>query len=301
MQTEELATEARNLANFIDSLGFQIPRREPPHKHIGAAVADAVLQIGHHYDKQVRDRILYLRYRYPETATISGFLDALKTVGAQQLLGGWKGEKEHKRVYEHAKFFAGENIETFEDLVEWLGKEENRNKLISGGLGIKDRTADYYRVLVGIPEAVKVDNRVKRFLSDSRINIQGREYKELRAIVQAAAESLGKRPIDLEGAIWNYQAANSKGARMKKSGDEYELKVLLPAKKMEQLKTVSGEVYGDEPANVVKFWIVERLHQLGANHESYAASQSRGVADGEPHADTPKGAKTRSRLRREMV
>lgn len=301
MRTEELESEARKLVDFINSLGLQIPRRAPPHKHIGAIIADAVLQIVHRYNEQVRDRILNLRDQYPETTTTSGFLHALKTVGAQQLLDGWKGEKEHKRLYDHAEFFVDEGVETFENLIGWLRKKKNKSKLISAGLGIKDRTADYYCVLVGLPDAVKVDSRVEEFLSDSGINIREHEYNELRAIVQAAAKRLGKRPIDLEGAIWNYQVGNRKGVKMRKGNDEDELKVLLPLEKMEQLKTVSQKVYGDEPANVAKFWIMERLHQLRISYESYPAPQSRDIASGEPQADIHKGTKTRSKPRREMV
>jgi hypothetical protein len=258
MRTEELESEARKLVDFIKSLDLQIPRREPPHKHIGAIIADAVLQIGHRYNEQVRDRILRLRDQYPQAATTSGFLHAIKTIGAKQLLNGWKGEKEHKRVYDHAKFFKGEGVETFKNLIGWLRKEKNKSKLISKGLGIKDRTADYYRVLVGLPDAVKVDSRVEEFLSDSGINIREHEYKELRAIVQAAAKCLGERPIDLEGAIWNYQIGNRKGVRMSKGNDEDELKVLLSPERMKQLKDAADEC-NQKPETLASIWIIDHL------------------------------------------
>lgn len=201
----ELEAEVKKLVDYIKLIGLQIPARKPPSRHVGAVIADAVLQIGHEYERQVRKPIVRLREEYPEAATISGFLHLLETTGAQELLDGWKGIKEHRRLHDHARFFAGRGIETFEELAAWLQDEKNRDILITAGLGMRDRTADYYRVLVGLPDAVKVDSRVEKFLGDAGIDIRKYEYKELRTMVQLAAKQLGKRPIDLDGAIWNYQ------------------------------------------------------------------------------------------------
>ena len=75
---------------------------------------------------------------------------------------------------------------------------------------------DYYCVLAGLPEAVKVDSRVQKFLSEAGINVRKYEYNELRTIVQLAAKQLGKRPIDLDSGIWRYNSDESlKGERRK--------------------------------------------------------------------------------------
>jgi len=211
----KLATEVKKLVNYIDLLELEIPRRKPSHKHVGAIIADAVLQIGHGYNIQVKNRIARLRKQYPKAATVSGLVQLLKTTGAQKLLNGWKGGKEHKRLYNHANFFNGRGINTFRELRIWLKDEKNRDSLITGGLGIRDRTADYYRVLVGLPDAVKVDTRVENFLKDADIDVRKYDYKELRSIVQLAAKQLGKRPIDLDSAIWNHQGEiSAKGGDM---------------------------------------------------------------------------------------
>ena len=213
----KLKAEAKKLVNYINSLGLEIPRRKPPHKHVGAIIADAVLQIGHEYNKQVKNRIAHLRKRYPKAATISGLVQSLKTTGAQELLNGWKGEKEHKRLYDHANFFNGLGINTFRELRIWLKDEKNRDSLITKGLGIRDRTADYYRVLVGLPDAVKVDSHVEKILTDAGIDAAMYKYEELRTIVQLAAKQLGKRPIDLDSAIWNYQGRQKQDGERGKS------------------------------------------------------------------------------------
>jgi len=107
----ELEVEARKLVNYINSLGLNIPSRKPSHKHVGAIIADAVMQIRHRYETHVAGRIARLRTEYPQAATVSGFLHLLQTVGAQKLLGGWKGQQEHKRLYDHARVFAGKRCQ----------------------------------------------------------------------------------------------------------------------------------------------------------------------------------------------
>jgi hypothetical protein len=201
----QLEFEAKKLVNYINSLGLNIPRRKPSHKHVGAIIADAVMQIGHEYERLVRDRIVRLRKKYRQAATVSGFLHLLQTVGGQELLGGWKGQREHNRLYDHAKFLAGKGIDTFYQLSAWLQEEENRDSLIKAGLGIRDKTADYYCVLVRLPDAVKVDSRVEEFLADADIDVTKYGYKDLRTVVQLAAKLLGVRPVDLDGAMWTYK------------------------------------------------------------------------------------------------
>ena len=218
----ELEAEAKKLVGHINSLRLQILRRKPSHEHIGAIIVDAVLQIGHRYETHVGPRAERLRKNYPEAATISGFLRLLKTVGARKLID-WKGANVQKAIYDHAKFFASEGIETFPDLYKWLGAEENRDRLITelpeiDGIGrIGDKTADYYRVLVRHPDAVKVDSRVEEFLKDADIDVTKYAYKGLRSIVELAAKQLGKRPIDLDGAIWNYQGREKRDGERRKS------------------------------------------------------------------------------------
>jgi hypothetical protein len=201
----QLEFEAKKLVNYINSLGLNIPPRKPSHKHVGAIIADAVMQIGHPYKTHVAGRIERLRVKYPQAATVSGFRHLLQNVGAQELLDGWKGQREHKRLDDHAKFFAGKGINTFRELAVWLQDERNRDSLIKAGVGIRDRTADYYRVLARLPDAVKVDSRVERFLADAGIDVTKYPYKDKRAIVQLAAKQLRERPIDLDSAIWKYQ------------------------------------------------------------------------------------------------
>ncbi len=217
----QLENEAKKLVDKIDSLRLKIPKRKPPQRHVGAIITDAVLQVGHRWKTQVSPRIRDIIVEYPEANTISGLSDLLKTRGAKQILN-WSGEDEMERFRQTVEFFQNEKIETFDDLRKWLKSNVNRDRLITtnarsdkaGIPKIGKATADYYRVLVGVPEAVKVDSRVKTFLI-KKAGVTARKYEELRTIVQIAARYLGKRPIDLDSAIWKYQGkGKDKGAEM---------------------------------------------------------------------------------------
>src|SRR4030042_776028 len=206
-----LQAEAKKLTNYINSLGFNIPLRKPSHKHVGAIIADAVLQGGgHRYKTQVKPRVERMRDKYPVADTLSGLSSLLKSQGARTLLN-WSGKDEQQRFRQTVAFFLKEQINTFDDLRNWLKSEANRYRLITksnrvdkaGIAEISDATADYYRVLVRLPDAVKVDSRVEQFLADAGINTTKYRYKDLRTIVQLAAKQLRRSPLDHAGAIWN--------------------------------------------------------------------------------------------------
>ncbi|MDM7999305.1 MAG: hypothetical protein QUS33_04725 [Dehalococcoidia bacterium] len=209
--------EAQKLVDYVAQIGPQVPVRTPPERHVGAIIADAVLQVGHRWKTHVCPRVQRLKRLYPEADTVPGLSRLIETRGTGELLN-WKGKAEQQVFSMTVAFFHNEGIKTFDDLRKWLKSYINRDRLMTksarkdkaGIPRIADRTADYYRVLVGIPDAVKVDSRVKQFLSDAGIEVKKYDYEDLRAIVQMAAAELGKRPLDLDWAIWNYQEARTK-------------------------------------------------------------------------------------------
>jgi len=208
-----------------------------------------------------------MRNIYPKADTISGLSALLKNKGAQELLD-WYGEDELERFSLTVRFFEKEHIETFDNLRDWL-KPDNRDRLITksslinkaGIPKIANATADYYLVLVGLPDAVKVDTLVQKFLVEAGI-VNKHTYEEKRSIVQLAAKQLEKRPIDLDGAIWNYEEKRNK------EKDEMEqdegLTVPLPKDKIEQLEKVAQREFGVNGTGLARFWIIDRLLNLTA-------------------------------------
>jgi hypothetical protein len=234
----ELEAEAKKLVNYVHSLNdnFKITKAEPL-KHIGAIITDAVLQVGHRWKTHVGPRVERIENSYPEAGTISGLLSLLRSKGAQDLLN-WNGIDAQERFRQTAEFFAREQIETVDDLHKWLQSEDNRDRLVTqsprddkaGIAKIANKTADYYRVLVGLPDAVAIDTYIKEFLTKAHIDTRKYKYEELRTIVQLAAKQMGIRPVDLDQSIWNFQSENKEGGeKMDKDNDtKSRLEVVAP-------------------------------------------------------------------------
>ena len=218
MTEPELQAEAKKLANYIKSLGSSFTiLRATPSKHIGAIIADAVLQVGHQWKAQVEKRVVRIETHYPQADTLSGLSSLLNTVGAEELLD-WKGKDVQERFGLTIRFFASE-IDTVSQLAKWLTSDTNRDRLLTrsqckdraGIARIADKTADYYRVLVGLPDAVAIDSRIKEFLRDADVRGRSR-YDSAQRIVQLAASMVSSvknesiRPVDLDLSIWEYQS-----------------------------------------------------------------------------------------------
>src|ERR1039458_6671775 len=90
---EEL-TYARRIADYADGLGVHHVPVKPrvASDHLGAALADAVLQAGVSYRTVVRTRIDRIHSRFPEAATLSGLITILEQQGAADFLL-WRDRK----------------------------------------------------------------------------------------------------------------------------------------------------------------------------------------------------------------
>ncbi len=211
LKFDELVNQSRKLATYIKGLSnFNFAEPEPllDIPHVGRVIVDAVLQVGHDYEKQVRKRVEKIK-KYNEAGTVSGFLRILKNLGINELLC-WNSPAMEKNLVAVGNFFANRGIETYSKLKEWLKSEDDRDSLLSerSGLGgngtfrVANKTADYFRVLVCHWDAVAVDSNIKAFLENAGITSEY-NYKEMRSIVQLAALEMNLRPIDLDASIYN--------------------------------------------------------------------------------------------------
>lgn len=292
----ELRTEAEKLADYIESLGSSFAiLRATPSKHIGAIIADAVLQVRHRWKTQVEKRVVRIETHYPQAATLSGLSRLLATVGEKELLN-WSGKDEQRRFRQTIEFFSeeevnGQKINTVSQLAGWLALDTNRDRLLTksqrkdraGIPRMADKTADYYRVMVGLPDAVAIDSLITGFLRDAKVRGRSR-YDWARTIVQLAAPVLSAskhediRPVDLDLSIWEYQSKKREGVGAGYAGsgvaavskvkskeeckmNEYNevLEVMLPSEVMKQLQAIASELFGVDKETLARLWIVEKL------------------------------------------
>ena len=294
----ELEEKGKMFAKYLNLLnGFEIVDAETPHKHVGAVIIDGVLQVGKDYEKLVRpavDKIL----KYEEARTVSGFIRLLSENELGRLIN-FKTPKTKYDLLRVANFFANKELDTFAQLYDWLKPEEHRDQLLAmkhdpnGAIfSVADKTADYFRRVVGHWDAVAVDTNTRRLLDRAGIvsmYSHKYEYKEKRTIVQLAALNLKHWPIDLDASIykdsvrnsWRYKSKPNKipqshsdihkrggnmtgeGGEMDKNNKDSMLEVLLPSQKMRHLETVAQEFDVDK-ATLAKIWIIDRLQQYGA-------------------------------------
>jgi hypothetical protein len=195
-------SKARMLCEYIGSLkDFSYVEPEPLHRHMGAIIADAILQSGLNFETVVKPRVQKILNNHPEAATTTGFLKTIEKSGLNALLE-WRDPEKPRRVLEVTKLFAGEGVETPEQLKVWLENGENVAKL-DAVKGVGSKTLDYFRFLSGIPTAA-VDRHLLNFLKKAGVSVIG--YDEAKHVINRAADIMGKDRCCLDQSIWTYMS-----------------------------------------------------------------------------------------------
>src|SRR5579862_9257316 len=161
------SAHVNSLVRLIRSSGIVVrPGNVHSYKHMGATLADAVLQAGLNYNAVVRPRVLRFLQKFPEATTTSKVLDYVHALGAEQLLN-WKDSEKPARFVAVANFFYVRSVETEECLKGWLQKTDTDSQSeLRQVRGIGPKTVDYLKMLVCLP-AVAVDRHIKLFVKQS--------------------------------------------------------------------------------------------------------------------------------------
>lgn len=149
MSTEEAA---QRLVLYIRSLAdFEVWNEiDGNYDHIGATVADAVLQARMRYESHVRPRIRRILEQWPNERTVGALRALLKQVSARGFLN-WGGQDRVERFTIIIDLLHTEGIDSEGDLRSWLMREANLEKLRSIR-GIGPKTVDYFKILVGLTD-----------------------------------------------------------------------------------------------------------------------------------------------------
>ena len=200
---EQLAF-ARRIADHADRLGVRhspVALRVAP-DHLGAVLADAILQAGLNYRTVVRMRVERIRARFPEAATLSGVITFIEREGASDFLL-WDHPVKLTRFVALARFLATQGVETTVDLKHWLRRDSAR-KCLLGVHGIGPKTCDYLCCLVGI-DCIAIDRHVRTFASEAGVTIN--DYEHLKSVVSYSADLLGMPRRDFDAWIWRTVSA----------------------------------------------------------------------------------------------
>lgn len=198
---ESMHSLLRHISNC--QLEFK-PQCHKGYRHIGAVLADAVLQAGLNYTHVVRPRVVSLIDKFPSGNTTSGLIDLIGLHGSSSLLN-WSHPEKPLRLRELTNFFYLEAVETTEDLRLWLHGSKNKARLLKVR-GVGPKTVDYIQSLVGLP-AIAVDRHIRSFAQNAGLGQL--EYNHVKAIMESAADHLKCGRLELDVAIWQFMSGNA--------------------------------------------------------------------------------------------
>lgn len=196
----ERLSRARAIADHAGKLGVlstSVPQRSST-SHVGAALADAVLQSGLNYKTVVKPRVDRIQAHYPEAAILSGVTKIVQQGKAYEFLG-WRHPTKISRFIHIVALLDADGVDCAVDLRRWLDRKDSRDRLL-GLHGIGPKTYDYICCLIGM-DCIAVDRHVKTFAKEAGVSIS--DYEELRGIVCCAADLLGVARRDFDAWIWS--------------------------------------------------------------------------------------------------
>lgn len=193
---ETLAKYVRSLPEFVIYETI-----DGNYNHIGATVADAVLQANNRYATHVKPRVKRILATYPEVRTTTSVLRLSEEISAAEFLS-WRGEDRAERFSRILDLFASENIETEADLRDWLLDPTNLPKLRSIK-GIGPKTVDYFKILVGVSTSA-IDRHLLNFLGLAGLMPCG--YSEAQAVINATADILSVDRAYFDHSIWQFMS-----------------------------------------------------------------------------------------------
>ena len=208
-----IRASAERLVTYVGGLpDFRM--YEGPYDHIGATVADAILQANRHYVSFVTPRVQRIRNRFPSDPTTAAALAILRSTSTIDFLGV-NDPIRAARFEAVLALFTQEGVETEADLREWLVHREGIVK-VQTIVGIGPKTADYFKILVGLPESA-MDRHLFGFLDLAGVTAVG--YRGAQTTINAAADLLGMNRAHFDHSIWQYMSRRAQAARTKRGAN----------------------------------------------------------------------------------
>ena len=194
---------ARRIADHavrVGVLGLCVDSR-PAYQHIGAVLADSVLQAGLNYAKVVKPRIASILRTYPHATTMNILIEVIEQVGSPKFLQ-WEHREKVSRFDNLVAFMAEVKIDSTSELRRALQDKVFRMD-IRRVRGVGPKTVDYMACLVGV-DCIAVDRHILSFAEDA--GLEGSSYDYLREVFSFAADLLSVPRREFDASIWRYQS-----------------------------------------------------------------------------------------------
>lgn len=182
------------------ALGSRVSIR-PVYQHMGAVLADSVLQAGLNYSKVVKPRIASILKTFPHATTTDILIGVIEQEGSPKFLQ-WKHREKVSRFDSLIAFMAEAKIDSTSELSRALRDESFRIN-IKRVRGVGPKTVDYMACLVGV-DCIAVDRHIRGFAELA--GLEDDSYDYLREVFSFAADLLSISRREFDASIWHYQS-----------------------------------------------------------------------------------------------
>ncbi|SDI55325.1 DNA-3-methyladenine glycosylase III [Paraburkholderia steynii] len=200
----EVLLAARRIADHAKDEGALLEDKHPRATcgHLGAVLADSVLQAGLNYTTVVRPRVLAILRAYPNHHKISSLLAVIED-GKTGVFLNWRHHEKVTRFEALVVFMKNWGIEDVSDLRAGLASDEFCDAIQTVN-GIGPKTVDYMACLVGI-DSIAVDRHVRTFAKT--VGVENDDYHFLRKSFCCAADLLSLPRREFDAWLWRRATA----------------------------------------------------------------------------------------------
>ncbi len=200
----EVLLAARRIADHAKDEGALCEQKAPRATcdHLGAVLADSVLQAGLNYATVVRPRVLAILRTYPTFDTISALLGVIQERRTGAFLN-WRHHEKVSRFETLVAFLRDSGIENVQDLRVSLASEQFCDHIQTVN-GVGPKTVDYMACLVGI-DSIAVDRHVRTFAK--KVGVENDDYHFLRKSFCCAADLLELPRREFDAWLWRRAVA----------------------------------------------------------------------------------------------
>jgi 3-methyladenine DNA glycosylase/8-oxoguanine DNA glycosylase len=205
-EARQALNEARMVADYARLHGGDRPPTSPrpTNDHIGAVLADSVLQAGVRYETVVRPRVTRIVTLYPEAQNLDGLGQLLTRVDTSEFLM-WRHPIKVKRFERLVEFFDDRSLNCTETVAKFLDSKQARTLLLELN-GVGPKTYDYLCNLLGL-DRIAVDRHVITFASEAGVIADG--YEHVQRVTSYAADLLGIMRRDFDAWMWHHVASRN--------------------------------------------------------------------------------------------
>lgn len=200
----EVLLAARRIADHAKDEGALFDEKPPRAtcEHLGAVLADSVLQAGLNYTTVVRPRVLAILRTHPTRHTITSLLSLIQDGKTGSFLN-WRHYEKVRRFEALVVFLKDWGIEDAKDLRAGLASDEFCDAIQTVN-GIGPKTVDYMACLVGM-DSIAVDRHVRTFAKT--VGVENDDYYFLRKSFCCAADLLSLPRREFDAWLWRRAAA----------------------------------------------------------------------------------------------